>query len=102
MFFELAQALGQRARNEAGQGASFDKVLTRMFRLCLIREPEAEELKVLEEYWGHEQKRYTADVDAAKTVASNEPVESVSQSESAAWTSVARAILNTDEFVTRN
>jgi hypothetical protein len=102
MFFELAQALCRRTVKESGTAASFQKTMTRMFRLCLTREPDEAELKVLEEYWTHEQQRYAADADSAKSVAPSERMESVTDSEAAAWTSVARALLNTDEFVTRN
>jgi hypothetical protein len=73
-----------------------------MFRLCLTRTPDPVELQLLSDYWRAEQARYAADDDAARKLAPADCPADISVGDAAAWTSVARVLLNTDEFVTRN
>jgi hypothetical protein len=72
-----------------------------MFLTCLTREPSAREVAVLEDFLSRELSRFvSAPEEAAKFVTRTEtdsPVETL-----AAWTSVARALFNTDEFLMRN
>ncbi len=78
-FFELAQALGARVLKE-GPGDHAGRVAY-AFRLCLGRPPQERERQVLLRLLQRER-------DAAAP-------------EAAAWTSVARVLLNLDEFITR-
>jgi mono/diheme cytochrome c family protein len=80
-FFEFARALAGRVLREAGPDDG-DR-LTDAFRLCLGRRPTVREQEVLARLLGHER--------AALGPAG----------EREAWTSVARALLNLDEFITR-
>jgi hypothetical protein len=102
MFFELAQALARRTLMETTAEPALGPRLVQMFRLCLTRKPENVELRLLSDYWRAEQARYVTDDDAARKLAPIDGPADVSIGDAAAWTSVARVLLNTDEFVTRN
>jgi hypothetical protein len=102
MFFELAQALARRTLVETTAEPTLDPRLVHMFRLCLTRTPDPVELQLLSDYWRAEQARYAADDDAARKLAPADCPADISVGDAAAWTSVARVLLNTDEFVTRN
>jgi len=100
VFVECAQALARRvlaARADADDTAR----LQYAFRLCLGRAPEAEELAVLEHLLHREQELCRADPQAAAALVGpvGAPVGDVSSA--AAWVAVSRALLNLDEFVTR-
>jgi hypothetical protein len=73
VFAECAAALGRRIARESDP-ARF------AFRLCLAREPNEVERKVLAEAY-----------EAHRKLAGEE----------AAWAAVGRVLLNTDEFITR-
>jgi hypothetical protein len=102
MFFELAQALARRTLVETTADPALEARLVRIFRLCLTRTPDPVEQQLLGEYWRAEQKRYQSDEDAARKLAPADCPADIAVSDAAAWTSVARVLLNTDEFVTRN
>ena len=72
--FELAQALGRQMRGAAGDDR---ERIRRGFRRCLQRAPEAAEVDVL-------LRLLRSQGDGGQ-----------------AWTAVARALLNLDEFLTR-
>jgi hypothetical protein len=76
-FFEFAQALAKRVLREC-KGADGERI-EYAFRLCLGRQPNSRERQTLE--------RLLARLD------DKEPLD--------AWTSVARVLLNLDEFITR-
>ena len=99
MFIELARKLAERVVRE--QNIDTAQRVRHMFRLCLIREPSAAEQQLLVDYWTRQQALYTRDSEAASKLAPsgfpNTPLP-----DSAAWTSLARLLFNTDEFLTRN
>jgi hypothetical protein len=117
VFIEAAQALGNIAAtsgcdsNAQTDNAQTDKALTSsqgepasdvrlttLFRRCLSRDPTAAELDLLRKYREAQLVRLTAkELDAAKIAGSGEG----DVNERAAWTLVARAILNLDEFITK-
>jgi hypothetical protein len=80
-FFECAQGLAKRVVDEAPEGDAAG--IEHAFRLCLGRPPQVEELEALERLLAAEREGGTADA------------------ETAAWTSVARVVLNLDETITR-
>ncbi|MEX2118672.1 MAG: PSD1 and planctomycete cytochrome C domain-containing protein [Pirellulales bacterium] len=87
----------------AGGSSTADRVAWAV-RRALAREPRPEELAVLERLYQEHQLQYAADRAAAeKLVDVGEwPVpKDLDASELAAWTSVARAILNLHETITR-
>ena len=100
VFTELAEGLARRTL--AASELTSDKDRCReMFLTCLTREPSAHEVAILEDFLSRELSRFvSAPEEAAKFVTRTEtdsPVETL-----AAWTSVARALFNTDEFLMRN
>ncbi len=97
-FVEFAQGLAQRVltlplTNDTDR-------LKQAFRWCLVREPTAQELNRLSEYL-LAQRNYFVDEAQAADVAPSKLPASIKPAEGAAWTSVARVLLNLDEFVTR-
>ena len=99
MFIELARKLAERVVQEPTTDTA--QRVRRMFRLCLIREPSAAEQLLLVDYWTRQQALYTANSEAASQLASS-GFPDTPLADSAAWTSLARLLFNTDEFLTRN
>jgi mono/diheme cytochrome c family protein len=101
VFVELAQGIAGRALRDVSAGDDVARV-KRVFELCLCRQPTANELRVLHAYHTQLLQRYTSDsaqatpLLAAKLIASDVPAP-----QAAALVSVARAIMNTDNFITR-
>jgi hypothetical protein len=83
-FFELAEALGQRLRAEA-PGELADQ-LAFAFRLCVTRAPSPPELQRLLVLFDQQMGSDSGDPAARHT---------------AAWTTIARVLLNLDETITR-
>jgi len=75
--------------------------LTRAFRLCLARPPAKAELDRLHSYLAQQRERFAADAEAAEHVAPKDRPAGVADAEAAAWTAVARVLMNLDEFMTR-
>jgi hypothetical protein len=100
VFIELAEGLARRILSNAELKDDDDR-LTEMVRICLTRSPEGRERAVLQEYLSREMARFSGSPDeAAKFVQSRDADLAVEVL--AAWTSVARALFNTDEFLMRN
>lgn len=101
-FFELAQGLATRVLTEVkGSGSPVERErIRRAFMICYSRLPspaEAESIAdFIEDLVGH----YGGAVDEAKAVAPRDAAE-VPVAVAAAWASVCRALINTDEFITR-
>jgi hypothetical protein len=96
-FHECAQALAGRALEEC-QGDDMARI-DRIFRLALARtptEPERARLCVL-----LQSERRNFGEDDERQEGAEPSQSSTNTSELAAWTSVARAVLNLDEFITR-
>ncbi len=100
VFTELARGLAQRILNTDGLASDNDRCVE-MFRLCLTRTPEQAELDLLLNFHSRELSRFTSNpADAGSFVSQTDAA--ISAAELAAWTSVARTLFNTDEFVSRN
>ncbi len=97
VFVEAAQALAVRTVREA---SSFGRRLERIFRLALGRPPGGEEKDRIATYFERQQSLFVADAEAAAQVASFVP-PGEETARMAAWTGVARGLINLDEFVTR-
>ena len=96
MLLEAAQALG---RTYAGQPGSTPDRLRELFRLCLTRPPTVEEVQLLEDFAERQRARFAAqELDPAKIAGASDG-DAV---ERATWTTLARALLNLDEAVTRH
>ncbi len=97
VFEEAAQALAVRVALEEPE---FADRLERMFRLTLNRSPEAGEKDLMETFWGRQRKLLDGDADAQKDIAPFVP-QGETQLDMAAWTGLARGLMNLDEFITR-
>jgi hypothetical protein len=97
---EAAQALGRDAARLATAPTRREsaEVARHLFRRCLTRPPTDEELRLLVEFYEAQKVRLAGgDLEAAKIAGPGEE-DAV---ERAAWTLVARALLNLDETITK-
>ncbi len=96
-FFEAAQALAARVAEEARNP---EERLERIFRLCLGRKPTAFEAERIREFLEKQRALVARDAATQAKLAPFVP-EGEERLELAAWTGLARALMNLDEFVTR-
>jgi hypothetical protein len=98
-YVEMAVALARRL--EAISAAGHDRERIEYgFRLCTSRQPTTEEVETLIELLRSEQERYSADRSAAEKLVGKQ-AGTADPGRLAAWTSVANALLNLDETVTK-
>jgi hypothetical protein len=97
VFVEASQALAIRTLQEAD---GFGARLERLFRLCLSREPQAGEKDRLTTFFERQRQVLRSEAAAAGKVAPFVPAGEETL-EVAAWTGVARGVMNLDEFITR-
>ncbi len=101
-YLESARVLAQRVLREAGRDPAKRAALT--FELATARTPEKKELAVLERFAKDQFATYSRDHKAAENLlkTGQSPVDSkLDPVELATWTTVASAILNLDETVTK-
>jgi hypothetical protein len=98
VFVEAAQALGQRAVDRSNQ--CIEDRAAYLFRLCLTREPRPDEVAELRRFYEAQLIRLQQGQLDAKAIAQTER-DPARLAELAAWTLVGRALLNLDEFVTK-
>jgi mono/diheme cytochrome c family protein len=105
LFLDCARALALRTLREGG--ANDAARLRFAFRCCLAREPSPKELDVLLTLLSKEAQRFSkGEGDPAGFLsgkAGEQPVlpDGVTLPEAAAWTTIARVLLNLDETITR-
>jgi hypothetical protein len=93
LFLEAAQSLAQKALAEGG--ASDRQRLTYVFRRCVSREPgERESAELLKLLVAQRARFASGELKAAEFAGTDSP-------EAAAWTAVARVVLNLDETITK-
>jgi hypothetical protein len=91
-FAEAARALGKRiAALESGDDSTR---MSELFRAVLLRAPSGDEIRKLSQLLEEARTAFRADEQAAKSLGGDP--------ENASWTTVARTLLNTDEFITRD
>jgi hypothetical protein len=96
-FHEFAQALAARLVKEAPEGG--EPRIRRAFELCLSRQPAAAEAEQIRRLLAGElDDLHTRPEEVRQLV---KPAAGDEAVELAAWTAVARVLLNTDEFITR-
>jgi mono/diheme cytochrome c family protein len=114
-FLELARGLADRVIADCGlriADSRTDGVRERIryaFRLCLAREPSTAELKRLEQYYRQQLEEFTAAPAEAHALLGGAPAKGPQSAipnqqsaiDRAAWASLARVLLNLDEFITR-
>jgi hypothetical protein len=98
-FFECARALGQMVVREAPSRT--DDRLCYLFTRCLARAPAPEELNVLSRLHDRLTAEYRDHRAQAAIILDESETAGSDAVDSAAWVAVARAVLNLDEFVTR-
>ena len=96
LFMEASRSLGNWAVNQSGEKST---VLTHLFQRCLTRPPNALEQKVMLDFYEKTYARFrTGELDASKFTGSTKgEIE-----KQATWSALARVLLNTHEFITRN
>lgn len=102
-YVEAARAFAERILREGG--SSVDARLEFAFREALVRSPRPEEIRLLVALQAEHARQWAADPAAAAgflAVGQRPVATDLSVAELASWTSVARAILNLNEFITRS
>ncbi len=102
VFVECAQSLGRRSVRESSESST--ERIRHMFRLCLARDPRADELSRLAALYGDLLILARADQKGASDLAGGSREEASRGEavfETAAAVALARVILNLDEFVVR-
>ena len=103
-FVELAVGLARRLMAEADSAANRIRL---GFQLCLGREPDADELRLLIDLVESQRTEFAVQSAEAKAVVAKAkllgqaPQKAVGHTELAAWTMAARVLLNLDETITR-
>ncbi len=103
-FLEIAQGLASRlVRDEPGDfAARLDARLRHAFALCFSRPPNATELAALRGYVERQEQGFASHLASAKALAPRELIEAgLTEAQSAALVAAARALFNTDNFITR-
>jgi len=98
-FFEIAVGLARRILEE-GQGSDAEK-MAYGFQLCLARQPDAAEAKVLNDLFARQLKSFQAKPNDAKALLKGEDHAGLPEVTLATWTIAARVLLNLDETITR-
>ena len=99
-FHEFAQGLAQRVLSEQPDGSNAERV-EHAFRLCLVRPPSETEKERLERLLAAQLDDFKTKPYEAKELLPLSTPDGADVPETAAWTMVAGALLNLDEFITR-
>ncbi len=99
VLLEAVQALAVRVLSEAPNDG-FAGRLDYAYRLCLSRSPEPREKDRLTTFWENRERAFGENPETARQLVSFVPHDAAIE-ETAAWVSLARALLNLDEFITR-
>jgi hypothetical protein len=95
VFVEAAQALGTLMASRPG---SVEERASYLFRRCLTRPPKADEVALLVRFYeGQKQRFVSKEIDPATVAGPGEG----DVAERAAWTALARSLLNVDEAVVK-
>jgi hypothetical protein len=100
VFTELAEGIARKLLVDAATASESDRCVL-LFQRCLSRSPSPDEQSVILDFYSRELARFVSHPNDAKAFI-KQPLDTVPAENLAAWTSAARALLNTDEFVTRN
>ena len=98
VFVECAEILGRRLMSDRS-GSAEDR-LRNGFRLCLARDPAAAELTILRRLYDNLLENCRANPEAAAKLAGAMKADG-NVAETAAWVAMARALMNLDEYLTR-
>src|SRR5207247_9996456 len=99
-YYDFAQGLARRVLRAAPATGASER-LTLVFRLCLARSPQPGEVSRIKTLLSQQMESFQrSPADALRVTGADIPAE-IDVAQWAAWTSAARALLNLDEFVTR-
>jgi hypothetical protein len=98
VFFEAAQALAARVLRESP--GPVNRRIDYAFELCLARQPSEHERQGLSSYYDRQLTTLRSDSKTANTLMPVE-LDNTTPEERTAWVEIARALLNLDEFITR-
>lgn len=98
MFVEIAQSLARKVTSGPPQTTA--ETARAMFRRCLTRPPDRDELAALVKFQKQEHARFERDPKAADALV-RASSGNLGRAELAAWTAVARGLLNLDETITK-
>ncbi|MEX2309511.1 MAG: PSD1 and planctomycete cytochrome C domain-containing protein [Pirellulales bacterium] len=109
LFVECARALAVRILTDGG--ATDSQRLTYAVQICLARKPASEESKVLQEFFDRQKERFSSkgadawpllvDDDKSKERLLAKLPTGATPADLAAWTALARVVLNLDETITK-
>ena len=101
VFVEASRALARRVLDQGG--TTFEDRVRLAFRLCLTRPPREAEVRSLAGFYDQQIARFRAGEADPSKVAGIDPKlpGAPDPAELAAWTTVARALLNLDETITK-
>lgn len=98
-FLELIQGLAGRIHQSA---ESDPQRLQRLFRACLLRDPQPVEQQRLQQYLGDARRHYAQHpAQVAQLAGIDEAAVTPETVEQVVWFNVARVVTNLDEFITR-
>jgi hypothetical protein len=97
-YFEFSQALASRVLRDASDDAG---AIRQAYRLCLARDPSAAEQERVQTLLSTLERELATDAKEAKRLTPPGTSATIPASRAAAWTLVSRALLNLDEFITR-
>jgi hypothetical protein len=100
MFAEAARAMGKQLATAPGEP---DEKVRAAFRRFVLRPPTDTELKALVGFVAAQTAEYTANpADAKKLTGASDVDPADAVADRAAWVALARALMNLDEFITKN
>ena len=99
VFLEAAQALGRLTSER--KGANSRQKAIYVLRQCLIRKPTRTEIELVARFYERQLTRLKADELKADEIVSAADRKKPNLNELAAWTMVARSVLNFDETITK-
>jgi hypothetical protein len=103
-FLEIAQGLAARlVRDVPGEfAATLDARLKHAFALCFSRQPSATELAALRSYVERQARSFASGTASATALVNKELTKAgLTEAQAAALVAAARALFNTDNFITR-
>jgi hypothetical protein len=105
IFMECARALALKSLSDGGPSDA--ERLSYAFRRCTGRKPTAAEAAVLQSFLSKQTAKFTAPEAKPWDLAANDPAKppalpvGVTPPQAAAWTALARMLLNLDETITK-
>ncbi len=104
IFVEAARKFAERIVTESPDD-NFETQLITAFKIAVSRNPQTEEIQILKRLFEDSRQEFAQDQATASgllAVGQASTNEQLDQTQLAAWTTVARAILNMNETITRN